>query len=230
MGLYAIGDLHLSLTTNKPMDIFGDVWKGHTEKILESFSHLSQEDTIVLCGDTSWGISLDEALEDFRFINALPGKKILLKGNHDYWWETASKMNAFFKKHNLDTLQILHNNAYFYGDYALCGTRGWFSDEETADMVHNQKVLNREVMRLEMSLKAAEGKERLVFLHYPPMYHGYECPEILRVLQQYHVKACYYGHLHGPSHKKAIEGQRMGIEFSLIAADYLKFQLKKICE
>lgn len=230
MGLYVIGDLHLSLSTNKPMDIFGDVWKGHTEKLKESFSQLKGDDTIILCGDTSWGISLDEALADFQFIDALPGKKIILKGNHDYWWETASKMNAFFEKHDLKTLRILHNNAYFYGDYAICGTRGWFRDEETADMKHNQKVLNREVMRLETSLKAAGDREILCFLHYPPMYYGYECSEVMQMLQKYHVKACYYGHLHGPSHKKAIEGQRMGINFSLIAADYLRFQLKKICE
>lgn len=230
MALYVIGDLHLSLSTNKPMDIFGDVWKNHTEKLRESFSGLTPEDTVVLCGDTSWGISLDEALADFQWINALPGTKILLKGNHDYWWETAKKMNSFFEQHDLHTLRILHNNCYFYGDYALCGTRGWFRDEETADMAHNHKVLNREVMRLEASLKAAGEKEILCFLHYPPMYQGYRCPEILQVLEKYRVKACYYGHLHGPSHKKAMEGICWGIDYSLVAADYTRFQLKKICE
>lgn len=230
MGLYTIGDLHLSLSTNKPMDIFGEIWRGHTEKLRETFSQLSDDDTIVLCGDSSWGISLEESLEDFLFIESLPGQKIVLKGNHDYWWETASKMNGFFEKNGIKTIKILHNNCYFYGDYALCGTRGWFKDEETLDMVHNQKVLNREVQRLETSLKAAGEKEILCFLHYPPMYQGYECPEILAALQKYPVKACYYGHLHGPSHKRAIEGQRFGIDFSLVAADYLRFELKKICE
>ena len=230
MGLYAIGDLHLSLTANKPMDIFGEIWKNHTEKLRESLSQLNDDDTLLLCGDTSWGISLDESLADFQFIDALPGKKIILKGNHDYWWETMSKMTAFFEKHDLHTLNIMHNNAYFYGDYAICGTRGWFLDEVTPDMAHNQKVLNREVMRLETSFKAAKGKEIICFLHYPPMYYGYQCPEILDMLKKYDVKACYYGHLHGPSHKKAICGERMGIEFSLIASDFLRFQPKKILE
>ena len=170
MGLYAIGDLHLSLSVNKPMDIFGEVWKDHTEKLRASFSQLREEDTIVLCGDTSWGISLEEALEDFRFLDRLPGQKILLKGNHDYWWETASKMNAFFQKNGIHTLKLLHNNCFFYRDYALCGTRCWFSDEETPDMAHNRKVLNREVMRLETSLKAAGNRAILCFLHYPPLY------------------------------------------------------------
>lgn len=230
MALYTIGDLHLSLSVNKPMDIFGEVWQGHTEKLKESFSHLTDKDTTVLCGDSSWGISLEESLEDFRFIDALPGQKLLLKGNHDYWWETAAKMNAFLEKNDLKTIRFLHNNCYFYGDYAICGTRGWFSDEETPDMAHNRKVLNREVQRLELSLQAAGEKPILCFLHYPPMYQGYECPEILNALQKYNVKACCYGHLHGPSHKRAIEGNRFGIDFSLVSADYLKFQLKKICE
>ena len=230
MGLYVIGDLHLSLSTNKPMDIFGDVWKDHTEKIRASFSALQPEDTIVLCGDFSWGISLEEALADFQFLDALPGQKIMLKGNHDYWWETASKMNAFFEKNGIKTVRLLHNNCWFYGDYALCGTRGWFKDEETADLAHNQKVLNREVMRLETSLKAAGEKPVLCFLHYPPMYQGYRCPEILELLEKHHVQACYYGHLHGPGHKRAMEGKYGETEFSLVSADYLKFNLKKICE
>ena len=230
MALYAIGDLHLSLSVNKPMDIFGDVWANHTEKILAGFSRVRSDDTVVLCGDTSWGISLEEALEDFRFIDRLPGQKLLLKGNHDYWWETAAKMHAFFEQHELHTLHLLHNNCAFYGDYALCGTRGWFRDEETADGAHNRKVLNREVMRLETSLRAAGDRPILCFLHYPPLYSGYSCPEILEVLQRYQVKACCYGHLHGPSHRLAIEGERCGIDFSLVSADYLDKKKKKICE
>ncbi len=230
MALYAIGDLHLGLSVEKPMDIFGEIWKDHTEKIKAGFSQLTDEDTVVLCGDSSWGISLEESLRDFQLLDSLPGQKILLKGNHDYWWETAAKMNAFFEKHRLTKLRLLHNNCSFYGPYALCGTRGWFRDEETADNAHNKKVLNREVMRLETSFKAAAGRPILCFLHYPPMYQGYTCPEILEMLQKYSVEACYYGHLHGPSHRKAIEGMHGGIDFSLVSADYLRFQLKKICE
>ena len=146
MGLYAIGDLHLSLSVNKPMDIFGEVWKDHTEKLRASFSQLRDDDTIVLCGDTSWGISLEEALEDFRFLDRLPGRKILLKGNHDYWWETAAKMNAFFAEHEIHTLQLLHNNCFFYGNHAVCGTRGWFFEENAAPQ--SEKVFKRELIRL----------------------------------------------------------------------------------
>lgn len=229
MGLYAIGDLHLGLSVDKPMDVFGNVWKNHTEKIREGFSRLSADDTVMLCGDLSWGMTLDEALEDFRFLDALPGRKIIVKGNHDYWWNTASKMNAFFAAHGLRTLHILHNNSYTYGSYGLCGTRGWFRDEETADAAHNQKVLNREVLRLEQSLRSAGDAQLLCFLHYPPLQHGYECPQILETLQRYNVHRCFYGHLHGKGHYSAIEGEQYGIDFSLISADYLAFKPKKIC-
>ena len=163
MALYAIGDLHLSLGTNKPMDIFGSGWANHTQRLERAFSQLNDDDVIVLCGDTSWGIDFAESLEDFRFIDRLPGKKIILKGNHDYWWGTAAKMKKFFAENELTTVDILHNNCFTYGDYALCGTRGWFYEEEQSG--HNEKVLNREVGRLEVSLKAAEGRPTLAFLH-----------------------------------------------------------------
>jgi hypothetical protein len=231
MALYTIGDLHLALSMDKPMDIFGQIWKDHDKKIAASFSTLSEEDVVVLCGDFSWGMSLEQALEDFRFLDSLPGQKLLLKGNHDYWWDTVTKMNAFLEANGLRTIRFLHNNSFSYGAYALCGTRGWFKDEETADKERNRKVLNREVMRLEMSLGAAEvGKPILCFLHYPPLYQGYECPEILETLQKYPVERCYFGHLHGLGHRRAIEGERFGIDFSLVSADYLDFKLKKICE
>ena len=126
MSLYAIGDLHLSLSVNKPMDVFGPGWAGHVQRLEEAFSRLGEEDVTVLCGDTSWGIGFAESLEDFRFLHRLPGRKIILKGNHDYWWNTAAKMRRFFAENGLDSLEILHNNCFFYGEYALCGTRGWF--------------------------------------------------------------------------------------------------------
>ena len=230
MAMFAIGDTHLSLNSNKPMTVFPG-WDDYVERLEKNWRALvAPEDTVVICGDISWAMSLDEALTDFTFLHGLPGTKLLLKGNHDYWWETAAKMHAFFEQHELHTLHLLHNNCAFYGDYALCGTRGWFRDEETADGAHNRKVLNREVMRLETSLRAAGDRPILCFLHYPPLYSGYSCPEILEVLQRYQVKACCYGHLHGPSHRLAIEGERCGIDFSLVSADYLDFQLKKICE
>ena len=193
MALFAIGDTHLSLSSNKPMDVFGGGWEGYVDKLRAGFTAVGPEDTVVLCGDLSWGMSLEEAREDFAFLDALPGaRKLLLKGNHDYWWNTAAKMNRFFAENGFSTLQILHNNCYEYGDYALCGTRGWFY-EETGD----QKVFKRELIRLEASLKAAGERPKLCFLHYPPLYQGYSCPEIIALLEQYGVERCYYGHLHG---------------------------------
>lgn len=227
MALYTIGDLHLSLGGSKPMDIFGDKWANHVERLRESFLHLTADDVTVLVGDLSWGISLEESLPDFQFIDALPGRKIILKGNHDYWWGTASKMKAFFREKGITTLDFLHNNCQFYGDYALCGTRGWFLDEE--GKAHDAKMLNREVLRLETSLRAAGEREKLCFLHYPPLYQGYECPQILALLEQYRVKLCCYGHLHGPTIRRRVEGRRGGVDYALISADAMGFQLKKIC-
>lgn len=228
MAVYAIGDTHLSLGSDKPMDVFGGGWAGYVEKLKEGFSAIGPEDTVVLCGDISWGMSLEEAKQDFAFLNDLPGKKLLLKGNHDYWWNTASKMNKFFQENEFHTLSILHNNCGFYGDVALCGTRGWFYEEERGE--HSAKVFNRELMRLEASLKAAGEREKICFLHYPPVYQGYCCKEIVELLKKYEVKRCYYGHLHGGSHRFAVCGERDGIHFELIAADYLRFKPEKILD
>lgn len=228
MALYAIGDTHLSLNSDKPMDVFGGSWEGYVEKLRAGFAHVKPEDTVVLCGDLSWGMSLEEARADFAFLDALPGRKILLKGNHDYWWTTANKMNTFFQENGFTTLNILHNNCYFYGDLALCGTRGWFFEENAKPQ--SAKVFRREVMRLEASLKAADEREKLCFLHYPPLYQGYTCPEILALLEQYGVTACYYGHLHGGSHRLALEGTYGTVCYSLVSADYLRFYPKIICE
>ena len=149
-----------------------------------------------------------------------------MKGNHDYWWSTVSKMKNFFTEKGLTTLDFLHNNCALYGDYALCGTRGWFFEEDQKP--HNAKVLNREVGRLETSLKAAEGRSIFCFLHYPPLYQGYECPEILRLLSAYPVERCCYGHLHGYAIKRRLEGGWNGTDFSLISADYLGFVPKNL--
>ena len=228
MALYAIGDLHLSLTADKSMEVFGPVWENYVARIQESLSTLTAEDVLVLAGDTSWGIDLNEAEADFRFLEQFPCKKYLVKGNHDYWWTTASKFRAFCAEKGFTTLELLHNNCAVYGDHALCGTRGWFLEEEQKP--HNAKVLNREVLRLEASLKAAEGRPIWCFLHYPPLYQGYECPEILEVLKKYPVELCCYGHLHGPVIRRRLEGERNGTAFSLISADHLGFVPKKICD
>ena len=228
MGLYAIGDLHLSLAVDKSMEVFGPAWKDYVARIEASLSALTAEDVLILAGDTSWGMSLQEAEADFRFLDRFPCKKYLIKGNHDYWWSTAAKFSAFCQEKGLTTLELLHNNCYPYGEYALCGTRGWFLEEEQKP--HNAKVLSREVGRLETSLQAAGERPIFCFLHYPPLYQGYQCPEILAVLEKYHVQLCCYGHLHGPTIRRRIEGERGGTDFSLISADYLEFSPKKICD
>ena len=225
MALYAIGDTHLSLSCNKPMDVFGGTWENYVEKLLEGFSAVNPEDTVVLCGDLSWGMSLEQAEADFAFLDRLPGKKLLMKGNHDYWWTTAAKMNRFFQEKGFCSFSLLHNNCHFYNDVALCGTRGWFFEENG-----DPKVFNRELIRLETSLKAAGEKEKLCFLHYPPRYQGYICQEIVDLLERYQVKACYYGHLHGGSHRLAMEGMFNSVEYHLVAADYLNFTPKKILQ
>ena len=227
MALYTIGDLHLSLGGSKPMDIFGDKWANHVERLRESFSHLTADDVTVLAGDLSWGISLEESLPDFQFIDALPGRKIILKGNHDYWWGTATKMKKFFEAHGIESIDILFNNCFFYGDYALCGTRGWFYDEQKAGS-HDEKIFRRELGRLERSLQLAGEKEKYCFLHYPPRYRGYVCPEILALFETYGVTRCYYGHLHADSIRLALEGPYRGTEYRLVSADHVDFQPQRI--
>ncbi len=229
MALYAIGDTHLSLGAAKPMDVFGGVWEDYVDKLRQGFAPVNPEDTVVLCGDLSWGMNLEEAKPDFAFLDALPGTKYIVKGNHDYWWNTARKMQTFWGEQGFTTLHLLHNNCAFYGDVALCGTRGWFFDEELA-VQESDKVYRRELIRLEASLQAAGEAEKLVFLHYPPKYQGYVCQDIIDLLEKYQVLRCYYGHLHGGSHKLAIQGPSGGVDYHLVSADYLRFAPEKILD
>ena len=223
MALYAIGDLHLCLGAPKPMDVFGGAWVGYMDKLRQGLSVIRPEDTTVLLGDLSWALDLEGAQQDFAWINDIPGRKIILKGNHDYWWSTAAKFEKFCKENGFADMHLLNNNCYAYEDYAICGTRGWFFEEERSGQ-HDEKVFRRELLRLEASLKAAGERQKLVFLHYPPRYKGYECTEILKLLEAYEVRRCFYGHLHGGSHKLAMEGRWDGVEFRLTAADYLGFK------
>ena len=223
MALYAIGDLHLSLGSDKPMDVFGGRWSGYVDKLREGFAGLTEEDTTVLCGDLSWGMSLAEAREDFLFIDRMPGRKIVLKGNHDYWWSTASAAYKFFAANGISTIEILNNNCLFYGETALCGTRGWFYEEERGSE-HDRKIMLRELGRLEASLKAAGEREKIAFLHYPPKFAAYECPEILEMLGRYGVKECYYGHIHGKGCSAAFRGVKNGVKYELVSADQLMFR------
>lgn len=227
MALYAIGDLHLCLGAPKPMDIFGGAWVGYMDKLKDGLSVIQPEDTTVLMGDISWALDLPTSKADFSWINQIPGKKIILKGNHDYWWSTAAKFEKFCKENSFVDIQLLNNNCFFYEGIAICGTRGWFFEEERSGE-HDEKVFRRELMRLEASLKAAGDCRKLVFLHYPPRYKGYTCNEILDLLHKYDVRRCFYGHLHGPSHKLAQEGQWDGIDFRLLSADYLDFVPYKV--
>lgn len=223
MALYAIGDLHLSLGTEKPMDVFGGRWENYTDKISEGFSGLGDDDLTVICGDITWGMTMDEALEDFLFIDRLPGKKIILKGNHDYWWTTASKTKSFFAEHGITTIDVLHNNSFEYGGRKICGTRGWFY-ESGKSTGHDEKIMKRECMRLEASLRSAGEGEKLVFLHYPPRFQNYECPEILKLMREYGVTLCCYGHIHSAGCALAFNGTLDGTKFMLVSADHVKFR------
>ena len=223
MALYAMGDLHLCLGAPKPMDVFGGAWVGYMEKLKQGLSVITEKDTLVLMGDLSWALDLNSAVADFAWINEIPGRKIILKGNHDYWWSTQAKFTKFCLENGFSDLNLLNNNCYFYDDWAICGTRGWFFEEERSGD-HDEKVFRRELIRLEASLKAAGDREKMVFLHYPPRYKGYTCREILDLLESYGVRQCFYGHLHGASHKLAMEGTWDGVEYRLLSSDYLNFQ------
>ncbi|MCR5136919.1 MAG: metallophosphoesterase [Oscillospiraceae bacterium] len=223
MALYAIGDLHLSLSGEKPMDRFGEIWRDHPQKLLEGFRDLKPDDLTVLCGDLSWAMSLEGAKEDFAFVHALPGKKLILKGNHDYWWTTASGAYRFFVANGFEGIDILHNNAWVWEDYALCGTRGWFYEEDSGTE-HDRKMMLREIGRLETSLKAGGDREKIVFLHYPPVFQNYRCEEILQLLQDYRVKHCCYGHIHGRGGPLAYQGWVGCTKFTMVSADWLRFR------
>ena len=235
MSIYTIGDLHLSFHENKPMGIFGENWEGHEEKIKKDWKEkVTENDLVVIPGDFSWSTYLKDTYEDFDYLNKLPGKKILLKGNHDYWWTTVTSMRKFLKENNFQTIAFVYNTAYEFENYIIAGTRGWGQNEEGED----KKLLKREVARLELSLeKALEQKEKqekeiLVFLHYPPIIHSnlinHEMSEFVKVLKKYDIKKCYYGHLHSSSIREAVEGNYYGIDFKLVSADGLDFKLLKV--
>lgn len=228
MSLYAIGDLHLSLSTNKSMTVFGGAWENYVEKIKEGFSGITPEDTCVICGDITWSMDLEGAREDFSFIHSLPGHKIILKGNHDYWWTTASKAYKFFEENGFDSLDVLNNNYFPIGeDIAVCGTRGWFYEVDNGT-AHDKKIMLREIGRLETSLKAAGDRKKYVFLHYPPKYANYECGEILDLLEKYEVPVCCSGHIHGPGLRTAFQGIYRGTMHYMVSADNILFTPKKL--
>ncbi len=226
MSIYAIGDLHLSFGEEKDMNIFPG-WENYVERIEENWRRLIKpEDTVVIAGDISWAMKLENTLMDFRFLDSLPGEKYLMKGNHDYWWTTASRMNRFLKEQGLNTLHILHNNAVTAENTALCGSRGWmFEEGERAD----GSITAREAGRIRLSLAAAPPEaEKILFLHYPPIFGQQVIPEFFDLMKEYGVKECYYGHLHGDAIALAYEGEFFGVDCRLISADHLGFCPQKI--
>lgn len=222
MSVYAIADTHLSFSVNKPMDIFKG-WDDYTQRLERNWQKLiTNDDVVIINGDFSWAMDLEDAEKDFEFLNNLNGTKIISKGNHDYWWNTVTKMERFCREKNFDTIKFLHNNAYRSGDISIAGTRGWFFDAETDNV---DKVMARECARLQRSIDSAKklGGEIVVFLHYPPVSILKNCEQILHVLKENNIKNCYYGHLHGGAIKGAVIGEKDGITFHLDSADYLEF-------
>ena len=233
MAVYVIADLHLDTKSNqKSMEIFGNRWKDYVKKIENNWKRLvSEDDTVIIPGDISWALNLNEAIYDLKWIDALPGKKILLKGNHDFWWATASKMKKFFCENCITTIDILNNDALIVEDYIICGSRGWFTDStmQTASQnVDYSKIINRETIRLKMSLEAAAtlqketNKEVLAFLHFPPVWGDFRCENILDLLNEYEIKTCYFGHIHG-CYSNSPSFEDNGIKFIMISADFLDF-------
>lgn len=234
MATYVIADLHLSEGEGceKPMDIFGRRWTGYTEKLKRNWCALiTPDDDVVLPGDLSWALSLDGAEADLRFIDALPGHKYLLKGNHDLWWSSMTKNRAACEGWGLKSLTFLYNNAYETGEYILAGSRGWFSDEDATGVPEDtdfEKIVAREAGRLRMSLTAAAAcpsygkKETIAFMHFPPVWNGDAVQPFIDVLKEYSVGRCYYGHVHG-NYTAPAEAVVDGIRFCLISADYLDF-------
>ena len=238
MALYTIADLHLSTldSTNKSMEVFGARWDSYMDRIEKNWRRLIDEgDTVVIPGDISWALSLDEATSDLKFLDSLPGKKILGKGNHDFWWCTMKKHTEHFEKNNITTLSFLFNNAHEIEDFIIAGTRGWFFDEKASAALPNKtdfaKLTAREELRLETSLKEADklrtdtGKEIIVFMHFPPVWNGEVCEGLIEILKKYRIRRVYFGHIHG-NYTASPVTHFDGIEFNMISADYLAFTPK----
>ena len=235
MSIYTIADLHLSFNEDKPMNVFGEIWNDYEEKIKEDWNKkVKENDLVVLPGDFSWSIYLKDTYKDFEYLNKLTGKKLLLKGNHDYWWTTVTSMRNYIKENDFKDIDFLYNNSYKFGNTIIVGTRGWILSEES----EAKRMINRESARLELSIEDAlkvkeDDDEIIAFMHYPPILKSNvqknEMNEFIKILKKYDIKKCYYGHLHSSSIKDAIEGNYFGIEFKLVSANGLDFKLEKVC-
>ena len=229
MAIFTMGDLHLPLGIDKPMNVFGSQWDNYVERIAANWGAVvSEADTVVIPGDFSWATYIEQAQKDFEYLNRLPGRKIIIKGNHDYWWTTMNKLNEYLAKNEFSSISFLQNNSFVAEGISICGTRGWTYPAWTAFTEDDEKYFNREVGRLELSLKAAQTDEIYVFTHYPPMSRECEGNAFTEMMKKYNVKRCYYGHLHGYSHVNRIPGIVDGIEYHLVSSDYMRFALKLV--
>ena len=234
MSVFVIADLHLDILTNeKSMEIFGNRWQGYIEKIQKKWKRvITDNDTVIVPGDISWALSLEDALVDLKWIDSLPGNKLIMKGNHDFWWTTLSKMKRFFQENSIQTIDFLYNNAFEVEDYIVAGSRGWFVDKAVQPCssvnADYEKIVNREVIRLRLSLDEAKklsaqtAKEIIAFFHFPPVWSDFECKEILEVLREYNVSRCYFGHIHGCYLTDGLLKWE-NIEFRMVSADFLDF-------
>lgn len=228
MAIYSISDLHLSFGNNKPMDIFGVNWENHEEKIKEDWlKKITNNDLVLLPGDFSWAMYLKDTYQDFEYLNNLPGKKLLLKGNHDYWWTTLKKMREYLEKNNFKNIDFIYNNSYLFDNKIIVGTRGWQAEDNSED----KRIIKREIIRLELSIKDGikkygEDKEIIVCMHYPPFNkYNEKSMSFLEVMKKYNIKTCLYGHLHGDVGK---QGKIEGIDFKLVSCDQVDFKIQKI--
>jgi uncharacterized protein len=227
MAIFAISDLHLALNGDKPMDVFGENWYKHEEKIKSNWiEKIKEEDTVLIAGDISWSMKIEEGLKDLDFINELPGRKIMIKGNHDYWWTSISKLNKLF-----DGMNFIQNNFYAYEDYAICGTRGWTCPGGEKYSPHDEKIYSREQIRLKLSLEEsvkAGYKKHIVMLHYPPTNDKFEDSGFTEIIKQYEVQKVIYGHLHGPSLRRVLQGDRENTEYIMTSCDFIDFNPVRI--
>ncbi|MDS0525567.1 metallophosphoesterase [Clostridium sp. SHJSY1] len=229
MALYAISDLHLAFNDNKPMDIFGEKWNNHDQKIKENWiKKVREEDTVLIAGDISWAMKEEDSKADLQWIDSLPGKKIISKGNHDYWWGSISKLNSMFEK-----TKFLQNNYFVYNDYAICGTRGWICPGTERFTEKDNKIYLRELIRLRLSLDEAKkaGYDKfIVMLHYPPTNEKFEESGFTSIIKEYDVEKVIYGHLHGNGLNRVLNGLVDKVEYIMTSVDFIDFDPKKIIE
>ncbi|MBU3204038.1 metallophosphoesterase [Clostridium algidicarnis] len=227
MALYAISDLHLALSGDKPMDVFGQQWFKHDEKIKENWlKKVSSDDTVLIAGDISWSMTMEDSKKELEWIDNLPGRKIFIKGNHDYWWNSITKLNSMF-----DNMDFIQNNFFNYEDWAICGTRGWTCSGGENYTKHDEKIYERELIRLKLSLDMAVKKgydKIIVMIHYPPTNERFEESEVTKIFKEYNVSKVIYGHLHGPALAKVLNGYKDGVEYIMTSCDYIDFDPVKI--